>query len=56
VKNHFYSTFRRAVRHINKFIKQVCRKPPLKPVGNRALLSILATAEEVRADGRTACR
>lgn len=44
VKNHFYSTFRKSVRHINKFIKQYCRRFKIKSISNRALLSILAAS------------
>lgn len=48
VKNHFYSTFRKSVRHINKFIGQYCRRFKIKTISNRALLNILSASEEVR--------
>lgn len=48
MKNHFYSTFRKSVRHINKFIRQYCRRFKMKSISNRALLNILSASEEVR--------
>lgn len=46
MKNHFYSTFRKSVRHINKFIKRYCRRFQLKTITNRNLLTILSACEE----------